>query len=294
MKQRLSSLLVGVSAAIRARWKAASAVPSAAVTASRLVLVTVLAFACFDPAPVPAVAQSRATGSDFDLAAQNGISFDANTGVYRATGEVQLVVGDWVVLADGIEASLRENELSVSGHGQTGPDLSKITASGGVFVRNPQVTARCETLTLDPDRETVNLTGPGVVLQLEGSRLVTDGVLRFDARAGRFSLDGAFILQWDGLRLSAEAASGALDETRLALLEARGGAALEGTGWRAAAQTVRFDQAAAQVRLNGAAVVQQGDLMLSGTGLVYDLDTGSLMLDGGAGGRISGTLSGQP
>jgi len=40
-------------------------------------------------------------------------------------------------------------------------------------------------------------------------------------------------------------------------------------------------------------VVQQGDMVLSGAGLVYDLGTGSLVLDGGAGGRISGALGGQ-
>ena len=230
-----------------------------------------------------ALAQSRVTSGGFDLTAQEGIAFDAAEGTYRATGEVQLVAGDWVVLADTVEARL----------GTDGRSVSSIEASGGVFVRSPQVTARCAVLTLRPDSGDVDLAGPGVVLQFDGSRLVTDGLLRLDTGAERFTLDGAFVLQWGEIRLSAEGGSGALDADQLASIEASGSASLQGADWRAAAERLRFDEAASKVWLDGAAVVQQGDMVLSGAGLVYDLATGSLVLDGGAEGRISGALGGQ-
>ena len=230
-----------------------------------------------------ALAQSRVTSGGFDLTAQQGIAFDAAEGTYRATGEVQLVAGDWVVLADTVEARL----------GTDGRSVSSIEASGGVFVRSPQVTARCAVLTLRPDSGDVDLAGPGVVLQFDGSRLVTDGLLRLDTGAEHFTLDGAFVLQWGEIRLSAEGGSGALDADQLASIEASGSASLQGADWRAAAERLRFDEAASKVWLEGAAVVQQGDMVLSGAGLVYDLATGSLVLDGGAGGRISGALGGQ-
>ena len=230
-----------------------------------------------------ALAQSRVTSGGFDLTAQEGIAFDAAAGRYRATGEVQLVAGDWVVLADAVEARL----------GTAGRAVSSVEASGGVFVRSPLVTARAAVMTLRPDSGDVDLAGPGVVLQFDGSRLVTDGLLRLDTGAERFTLDGAFVLQWGEVRLSAESGSGALDATQLASIEASGSASLQGVDWRAAAERLRFDEAASKVWLDGAAVVQQGDMVLSGAGLVYDLATGSLVLDGGAGGRISGALGGQ-
>lgn len=230
-----------------------------------------------------ALAQSRVTSGGFDLTAQEGIAFDAAAGRYRATGEVQLVAGDWVVLADAVEARL----------GAAGRTVSSVEASGGVFVRSPLVTARAAVMTLRPDSGDVDLAGPGVVLQFEGSRLVTDGLLRLDAGAERFTLDGAFVLQWGEVRLSAESGSGALDAAQLASIEASGSASLQGADWRAAAERLRFDEAASKVWLDGAAVVQQGDMVLSGAGLVYDLATGSLILDGGTGGRISGALGGQ-
>jgi lipopolysaccharide export system protein LptA len=236
------------------------------------------------PGLVPsALAQSRATGGGFDLTAQSGISFDADRGTYRATGDVQLVAGDWVVLADVIEARMREGDRGVA----------RIEASGSVFVRNPQVTARSGHMTLYPDSGEVDLEGPGVVLQFDGSRLVTDGTLRLDTRAERFTIEGAFVLQWGEIRLSAEAGSGGLDATRLATIEASGAASLQGEDWRAAADRLRFEESVSKVWLEGATVVQQGDTVLSGAGLVYDLRTGSLVLDGGAGGRISGALGGQ-
>ena len=230
-----------------------------------------------------ALAQSRVTSGGFDLTAQEGIAFDAAAGRYRATGEVQLVAGDWVVLADAVEARL----------GTAGRAVSSVEASGGVFVRSPLVTARAAVMTLRPDSGDVDLAGPGVVLQFDGSRLVTDGLLRLDTGAERFTLDGAFVLQWGEVRLSAESGSGALDATQLASIEASGSASLQGVDWRAAAERLRFDEAASKVWLDGAAVVQQGDMVLSGAGLVYDLATGSLILDGGTGGRISGALGGQ-
>ncbi|MGB0745754.1 MAG: LptA/OstA family protein [Alphaproteobacteria bacterium] len=230
-----------------------------------------------------ALAQSRVTSGGFDLTAQEGIAFDAAAGRYRATGEVQLVTGDWVVLADAVEARL----------GTAGRAVSSVEASGGVFVRSPLVTARAAVMTLRPDSGDVDLAGPGVVLQFDGSRLVTDGLLRLDTGAERFTLDGAFVLQWGEVRLSAESGSGTLDATQLASIEASGSASLQGVDWRAAAERLRFDEAASKVWLDGAAVVQQGDMVLSGAGLVYDLATGSLILDGGTGGRISGALGGQ-
>lgn len=230
-----------------------------------------------------ALAQSRVTSGGFDLTAQEGIAFDAAAGRYRATGEVQLVAGDWVVLADAVEARL----------GAAGRTVSSVEASGGVFVRSPLVTARAAVMTLRPDSGDVDLAGPGVVLQFDGSRLVTDGLLRLDAGAERFTLDGAFVLQWGEVRLSAESGSGALDAAHLASIEASGSASLQGADWRAAAERLRFDEAASKVWLDGAAVVQQGDMVLSGAGLIYDLATGSLILDGGTGGRISGALGGQ-
>ena len=230
-----------------------------------------------------ALAQSRVTSGGFDLTAQEGIAFDAAAGRYRATGEVQLVAGDWVVLADAVEARL----------GTAGRAVSSVEASGGVFVRSPLVTARAAVMTLRPDSGDVDLAGPGVVLQFDGSRLVTDGLLRLDTGAERFTLDGAFVLQWGEVRLSAESGFGALDTTQLASIEASGSASLQGVDWRAAAERLRFDEAASKVWLDGAAVVQQGDMVLSGAGLVYDLATGSLILDGGTGGRISGALGGQ-
>ena len=230
-----------------------------------------------------ALAQSRVTSGGFDLTAQEGIAFDAAAGRYRATGEVQLVAGDWVVLADAVEARL----------GTAGRAVSSVEASGGVFVRSPLVTARAAVMTLRPDSGDVDLAGPGVVLQFDGSRLVTDGLLRLDTGAERFTLDGAFVLQWGEVRLSAESGSGALDAAQLASIEASGSASLQGADWRAAAERLRFDEAASKVWLDGAAVVQQGDMVLSGAGLVYDLATGSLILDGGTRGRISGALGGQ-
>ena len=230
-----------------------------------------------------ALAQSRVTSGGFDLTAQEGIAFDAAAGRYRATGEVQLIAGDWVVLADAVEARL----------GAAGRAVSSVEASGGVFVRSPLVTARAAVMTLRPDSGDVDLAGPGVVLQFDGSRLVTDGLLRLDTGAERFTLDGAFVLQWGEVRLSAESGSGTLDATQLASIEASGSASLQGVDWRAVAERLRFDEAASKVWLDGAAVVQQGDTVLSGAGLVYDLATGSLILDGGTGGRISGALGGQ-
>ena len=91
-----------------------------------------------------------------------------------------MVAGDWVVLADTVSAA--------GGAGRA------VSASRLQAVCSCEfATARCAVLTLRPDSGDADLA-PGVVLQFDGSRLVTDGVLRLDMSAERFTLDGAFVL----------------------------------------------------------------------------------------------------
>ena len=77
---------------------------------------------------------------------------------------MQLVAGDWV-LADTVEARLGTAEICFQHRG-----------SGGVSWKP----AARQPADVRPDSGDVDLAGPGVVLQFDGSRLVTDGLLRLD------------------------------------------------------------------------------------------------------------------
>ena len=237
--------------------------------------VSLLAFAS------TAQAQSRAAGEGFDITAQNGIGFDAAAGLYRATGEVQLVAGEWVVLSDTLVARLNDARDTI---------LS-VEATGQVYVQRGSLKAQARELLVRPQDETIEMTGAPVNIQLGEDRLVSDGLVRLNQQSGSVQVTGDFVLVVEGVQMSGREAVGQFEGDTLQRFEALGDVRIEGDDWIAAAERVALDRATNDLLLEGAVALQQGGLVLSGNRVDYNLSTGSLSIDGQDNGRIRGALN---
>ena len=231
-----------------------------------------------------ALAQSRAAGAGFDISAQNGIAFDADAGLYRASGEVQLVAGDWVVLADALTARLTPARDSIV----------SVEAQGQVYVQRGALKAQASNLLVRPAEALIEMRGTPANLQLGDDRLVTEGLVILDQDQdqgeGAVTVEGDFVLVLGDIRLSGRAAAGWFLDDVLSRFEARENVRVEGDGWLAAAERLSLDRETDDLILEGAVALQQGTFILSGNRVDYNLSTGSLNIDGQDNGRIRGAL----
>jgi lipopolysaccharide export system protein LptA len=234
------------------------------------------------PAPV-ACAQSRASGAGFDLTATDGIRFLADAGRYEATGNVQIVVGDWVVLADRVVASLDAEQASMAG----------LSAEGTVFVQSGTFKARAAHLELQLQTQTVKLRGAPVSVQMADDRLVTAGSLSFFVDQGGLSIDQDFVLQIQGTVIAGGSASIEMTGGVLETLKVQGGVDVERDSFRAAAETLSLNRASNEILLEGAVVLQSGDVLLSGISAIFDLESGAVQINNDTSARVSGALRSQ-
>jgi len=234
------------------------------------------------PAPV-AYAQSRASGAGFDLTATDGIRFLADAGRYEATGNVQIVVGDWVVLADRVVASLDAEQASMAG----------LSAEGTVFVQSGTFKARAAHLELQLQTQTVKLRGAPVSVQMADDRLVTAGSLSFFVDQGGLSIDQDFVLQIQGTVIAGGGASIEMTGGVLETLKVQGGVDVERDSFRAAAETLSLNRARNEILLEGAVVLQSGDVLLSGISAIFDLESGAVQINNDTSARVSGALRSQ-
>ena len=242
-----------------------------------LILLLLLLLPCFS-----ALAQTRATGSAFDLQAANGISFNVEQGQYQAKGDVQLVVQDWVVLADEMVARLNvQRDAIVSLH-----------ATGQVFVQQGEFKARGSVLNLNLSQEIVDLTGAPTTLQFRDDRLVTDGPVAFSLTDERLDVAQDFALTLDGIVLSGRRLQATLGNQQLDTLAVAGNVNVERGALRAGGETLSYARADNVLRLSGAVVVQNAGVLLSGSSATYDVATGALSLkNNGEEQRVSGALN---
>ena len=227
--------------------------------------------------------QSRATGEGFDLTATDGIRFLAAEGRYEATGNVQLVVGDWIVLADRVVATLDADQQK----------MERLSATGKVFLQRENLKARVSDLTLKLNPQKLTLRGAPINMQMGEDRLVSEGTLSFDLESGSMSLEQAFVLQAAGAVISGGAATVTMASGVVQELRVRDGADVEQGDFRAAAQSLRYDREAGEVFLDGAVVLQSGGVLLSGASAMFDLTSGALQLNNDSDQRISGALRSQ-
>lgn len=244
---------------------------------------TLLSFLMLGLLATAAQGQSRATGVGFDLTATDGIRFLAAEGRYEAEGNVQLVVGDWVVLANRVVASLDDNQER----------MERLTAEGKVFLQRETFKARASRLTLRLDEQEIKLRGSPLNIQMGEDRLVTEGSLTYGLETGDMVIEQGFVLQTNGAVVTGGAASLAVREGAVQDIRVRGGADVEQGDFRATAQALHYDRARAQVALDGAVVLQSGGVLLSGASAVYDLETGALQLNNDSNQRVSGALRSQ-
>ena len=230
-----------------------------------------------------ACAQSRASGAGFDLTATDGIRFLADAGRYEATGNVQIVVGDWVVLADRVVASLDAEQASMAG----------LSAEGTVFVQSGTFKARAAHLELQLQTQTVKLSGAPVSVQMADDRLVTAGSLSFFVDQGGLSIDQDFVLQIQGTVIAGGSASIEMTGGVLETLKVQGGVDVERDSFRAAAETLSLNRASNEILLEGAVVLQSGDVLLSGISAIFDLESGAVQINNDTSARVSGALRSQ-
>ncbi|MDG1415384.1 MAG: LptA/OstA family protein [Alphaproteobacteria bacterium] len=230
-----------------------------------------------------ALAQSRASGAGFDLTATDGIRFLADAGRYEATGNVQLVVGDWVVLADRIVASLDAQHVR----------MERLLAEGTVFVQSGTFKARAASLELRLQAPKVELRGAPVSVQMADDRMVTAGSLSFLIDAGELRIDQDFVLQTRGAVIAGGRASMMTVDGVLDALHVQGGVDVERDGFRAAAESLRLDRENNLILLEGAVVLQSGDVLLSGISATFDLESGAVNINNDTSGRVSGALRSQ-
>ena len=233
--------------------------------------------------PALALSQSRATGDGFDLTASDGIRFLAKEGRYEAQGAVQLIVGEWVVLADRVVATLDDKQQQ----------MEQLSAEGKVFLQRDTLKARVSDLSLRLDQQQLVLRGAPINMQMGRDRLVSEGELTFDLESGVMSLEQAFLLQADGVTISGGAATVTMAAGVVQELDVSDGADVERDDFRAAAQSLRYEREAGKVFLDGAVVLQSGGVLLSGASAVFDLNTGALQLNNDSDQRISGALRSQ-
>ena len=251
---------------------------------NRSVLSLLILFAMLLCLPTPvAYAQSRASGAGFDLTATDGIRFLADAGRYEATGNVQIVVGDWVVLADGVVASLDAEQASMAG----------LSAEGTVFVQSGTFKARAAHLELQLQTQTVKLRGAPVSVQMADDRLVTAGSLSFFVDQGGLSIDQDFVLQIQGTVIAGGSASIEMTGGVLETLKVQGGVDVERDSFRAAAETLSLNRASNEILLEGAVVLQSGDVLLSGISAIFDLESGAVQINNDTSARVSGALRSQ-
>jgi lipopolysaccharide export system protein LptA len=251
---------------------------------NRSVLSPLILFAMLLCLPTPvACAQSRASGAGFDLTATDGIRFLADAGRYEATGNVQIVVGDWVVLADRVVASLDAEQASMAG----------LSAEGTVFVQSGTFKARAAHLELQLQTQTVKLRGAPVSVQMADDRLVTAGSLSFFVDQGGLSIDQDFVLQIQGTVIAGGSASIEMTGGVLETLKVQGGVDVERDSFWAAAETLSLNRASNEILLEGAVVLQSGDVLLSGISAIFDLESGAVQINNDTSARVSGALRSQ-
>lgn len=225
--------------------------------------------------------QTRATGDGFDLTANDAIRFDADAAGYEASGDVQLVVGPWVVLADQVTARLDPSQTRVTTLG----------ARGKVFIQQDGFRARAAAADLDLSTQGLRLSGAPVNLQLGEDRLITDGAVVFAVEQGTVTIEDAFVLQLDGTSFSGGRAQAQVMGDRVQTVSVVGGVQLEGPSVKLAADRLALDRESGSLRLEGGVVVQSGGVLLSGAAAVYDLATGTVALSNDDAQRVTGVLS---
>lgn len=238
---------------------------------------------CLLSAPLQALSQSRASGAGFDLTATGGIRFLSETGRYEASGEVQLVVGTWVVLADSVVAALDDAQSQIA----------SLTAEGTVFVQNETFKARADQLDLRFVNPRVRLLGTPVSVQMGTERLATEGPLIYDIEAGSLSMPQAFVMQVEGAVITGGEARLLLENGRMEALAVAGGVDVQRDDFRAAAETLYYAPDLGILMLKGAVVLQSGDILLSGASASFDLSTGAVELSNDSDQRVSGALRSQ-
>lgn len=247
----------------------------------RLLIASLLAMLA---APLAAHSESRATGVGFDLTATGGIRFLADAGLYEASGEVQLVVGDWVVLADRVVAALDTAQDQVA----------SLTADGTVFVQNDTFKARADSLDLRFADTLVSLKGTPVSVQMGGEqRLVSIGSLRYSVTGGILTIPQDFVMQVSGATIAGGQARLKLSDGSLQALDVTGGVEVQRGDFRAAAEALNYAPGVGTLLLEGAVVLQSGEVLLSGASASFDLDTGAVQISNDSNQRIFGALSDQ-
>ena len=231
-------------------------------------------------APGAALAQSRAAGNGFDITAQNGIRFNADAGAYVASGEVQLVAGDWVVLADSLTARLDSSRSAVG----------SVEAEGQVYIQRDNLKAQASRVLIRPADAVIELRGTPTNIQLGEDRLVAQGAVVLNQTSGEVQVQGDFVLVVGEIQLSGQTARGSFADNALRQFEAGDDVRIEGDGWLAAAERLSLDRESNALSLEGSVALQQGSFVLSGTRVDYNLATGSLSIDGQDNGRIRGAL----
>lgn len=235
---------------------------------------------CLLSAPLPVLSQSRASGVGFDLTATGGIRYLSESGRYEASGEVQLVVGTWVVLADRVVAALDDAQTQIA----------SLTAEGTVFVQNDTFKARADQLDLSFVNPRLRLLGTPVSVQMGAERLATDGPLIYDIDAGSLSLPQAFVMQVEGAVITGGEARLMLEGGSMEALAVTGGVDVQRDDFRAAAETLDYAPDPGILKLKGAVVLQSGDILLSGASASFDLNTGAVELSNDSDQRVSGAL----
>jgi len=230
--------------------------------------------------PHAVFAQSRATGTGFDLTATDGIRYIADAGRYEASGDVQLVVGAWVVLADQVVAVL------------DGPQdqIDSLTATGTVFVQNESFKARADALELRLSDPLVTLRGEAISVQMGDERLMTQRRLTYAVKDGTLTIPQAFVLQVDGAVIAGGEAALVLADGGMQALHVDAGVDIERDDFRAAAEQMDYAPIDAKIVLSGAVVLQSGDVLLSGASAVFDLKTGAVQISNDTSQRVSGAL----
>lgn len=76
-------------------------------------------------------------------------------------------------------------------------------------------------------------------------------------------------------------------------LHVQGGVDVERDGFRAAAESLRLDRENNLISLEGAVVLQSGDVLLSGISATFDLESGAVNINNDTSERVSGALRSQ-
>jgi lipopolysaccharide export system protein LptA len=171
--------------------------------------------------------------------------------------------------------------------------MAGLSAEGTVFVQSGTFKARAAHLELQLQTQTVKLRGAPVSVQMADDRLVTAGSLSFFVDQGGLSIDQDFVLQIQGTVIAGGSASIEMTGGVLETLKVQGGVDVERDSFRAAAETLSLNRASNEILLEGAVVLQSGDVLLSGISAIFDLESGAVQINNDTSARVSGALRSQ-